>query len=131
MLKRLMRAMFAVMALAALGIAAPTASAQGKPGETAAAVSTELAETRWAGRATWADGEWNDWTLYFRSDGVLIYGYAGQTFDNGRWRQREIMMNFDTNNYFALYVGHVNGNVIEGQMFNIRGNTGSFRFTRQ
>jgi hypothetical protein len=113
--------------------AAPSQSlAQGKPPVASAdPAPIQLAETRWAGRAEWSDGEAKDWTLYFRADGVLIYGYEGQTFDNGRWRQRDMLVNFDTNDYFALYVGHVRGDVFSGEMFNIRGQRGTFSFQRR
>lgn len=125
-----LRVVLAAAAAAFFIVAAPpSANAQGKP-EALSAAPIQLAETRWAGRTQWVDGETLDWTLYFRSDGVLIYAYNGEVYDNGRWRQREALVNFDTNDYYALYVGHVRGDVIEGDMFNIRGMRGTFSFRR-
>ena len=123
------RVVLAALAAAFFMLAAPSADAQGKP-EPLAAAPIELAETRWSGRTQWIEGETLDWTLYFRSDGVLIYSYNGEVYDNGRWRQREALVNFDTNDYYALYVGHVRGDVFEGDMFNIRGMRGTFSFRR-
>lgn len=129
MFKRLTMLAAALLACAMLSLS--TDGYAQKPIEPAHQSVGSVAETRWAGRAAWDDGETRDWTLYFRSDGVLIYAYDGNTYDNGRWRQREMLINFDTNQYFALYVGHVYGSEMQGVMYNLRGQRGSFRFTRR
>lgn len=84
----------------------------------------------WSGPAAWAGGESKVWTLMFRDDGVLVYGYEGNTYDNGRWIQRENLVVFETNGYFAIYSGvlDANGRTYSGTMHNVRGDEGRFEF---
>lgn len=89
-----------------------------------------VAETRWSGTFDWANGERRDATLYFRSDGVLIYAYGGNTFDNGRWVQRDRLITFNTNDYFAVFTGVLEGWAFAGTSYNRGGDTGQFSFTR-
>lgn len=97
-----------------------------------AAEAHDVSGSRWAGPAVWVDGEAKTWTLYFRPDGVLIYGYDGRTFDNGRWIQNERLVTFHTNTYFAQYSGTLtlSGQGLSGAMFNRNGDEGQFRFER-
>src|SRR5262249_23887617 len=70
-----------------------TAQSEGAPAEQA----QPLAETHWAGRLAWGNGDapdTYDWTLYFRSDGVLVYGSGGATHEDGAWRQHNRLVTF-------------------------------------
>lgn len=89
-----------------------------------------VAETRWSGVFDWSSGERRDATLYFRSDGVLIYAYAGTTYDNGRWVQRERLVTFQTNDYFAVFAGTTDGARFAGTSYNVGGDRGTFTFAR-
>lgn len=89
-----------------------------------------ISGTRWSGVVQWTDGARYDTTLYFRPDGVLIYGYNGQTWDNGRWTQNERLVTYHTNTYYALHVGLTDGRTFSGSSYNRAGNRGDFRFTR-
>jgi len=89
-----------------------------------------VAETRWRGVFDWSNGEVRDATLYFRSDGVLIYAYGGSTFDNGRWVQREQLITFNTNDYFAVFTGLLDGTSFVGVSHNQNGDIGRMEFTR-
>lgn len=121
----------AAVLICAVGGPAPHAWAQAKPrGEAAAPASASVADTHWQGEVRWEDGMVYRWTAHFRPDGVLVYGYDGATYDNGRWRQREMLINFDTNQYFSLHVGHYLGDRMEGVAYNLRGERATWAFTR-
>lgn len=89
-----------------------------------------VAESHWTGNFGWASGEQRLASLYFRSDGVLVYAYDGNTYDNGRWIQRDRLITFQTNQYFAAYTGVTDGWTFAGSSYNINGDRGQFRFTR-
>ena len=92
-----------------------------------------LAETHWAGRVVWSNNEAadDDWTLYFRGDGVLVYSTGGTTYDNGAWRQRNMVVTFETNDSVSVQVGVVRGDVMEGVAYNQDGLRGTWTFRRQ
>ncbi len=95
-----------------------------------------IAETRWTGQTQWNDDsflEATDWTLYFRSDGVLIYssGAGGATHDDGRWLQRDTLVMFQTNDYSAIYAGLVRGEVMEGAVYDRSGQRGAWTVRRR
>jgi hypothetical protein len=95
--------------------------------------SQPVAETHWAGRLVWSNRESpdaDDWTLYFRSDGVLVYSTGGTTFDNGAWRQHNMLVTFETNDSSSVQVGHVHGDVMEGVAYNQDGQQGTWTFRR-
>lgn len=89
-----------------------------------------LSGSRWTGSMIWNDGSRYETTLYFRADGVLIYGYNGQTYDNGRWTQNERLVTFHTNRYYAVYSGLFDGRGLAGSSYNLTGASGSFSFTQ-
>jgi hypothetical protein len=93
-----------------------------------------LAETHWAGRVVWSNREApdaNDWTLYFRSDGVLVYSSGGATHDDGSWRQRNRLVTFETSDSSSIQVGRVQNDVMEGVAYNQAGLQGTWSFRRQ
>ena len=125
-----MRATAVVLAALALGLAfapapspaeAQTLSAQGVP---------NIAGREFEGRAAWHGGDDRQWRLLFRADGVLVYSYNGQVYDNGRWVQNDRLVTFHTNTYYALYSGvmDVDGGRILGSMYNRAGDVGAFEF---
>ena len=120
-----------ILALAADKTAAQT---QAQSEHTPAEQAQPLAETHWAGRVVWNDHETadaDDWTLYFRSDGVLVYGAGGATHDNGAWRQHDRLVTFETDDASSAQVGLVRGDVMEGVAYNQDGLRGSWTFRRQ
>ena len=121
-----------VFALAVLGVIVPSlADTASVRAQTLSAEQVEsVAETRWSGVMLWESGSRYDATLYFRADGVLIYAYDGSTYDNGRWVQREGLVTFHTNTYYAVYTGLIDGMVYRGYSHNVAGDTGYFGFTR-
>ena len=96
-----------------------------------AANTDSIAGTTWQGVYTWSTGEVETETDTFRPDGVLVYSYKGQTFDNGHWSQVGDTVNWDSNNHYADGVGQVQGNQITGAMTNVVKATGTFALTRQ
>lgn len=127
-----MRTFAAIAAVLAFAAVAVPAGAPVQAQTLSAAETRDVAGTRWSGPAVWQSGEGKTWTLYFRPDGVLIYGYEGRTFDNGRWVQNERLVTFHTNTYYAQYSGTLNasGDDLSGAMFNRNGDQGQFRFER-
>lgn len=126
----------AALALALFG-AAP-AFAQSDPVSVCAAgtpAAPSLTGQSWRGESLMngeAPGQAHQqWDAEFRADGVLVYAYSdGSRFDNGTWRQNGRVVMFETNGYFAVNVGTICGNVLEGDRRNMRGERGTFRFTR-
>lgn len=122
-----MRLLAALFFAITLFVAAPApVLAQQEAATTAPAPS--LAGTRWEGPARWYDGELKQWWVVFRADGVLEYGYEGNTYDNGRWTQNDQLVTWHTNNYFALYSGTVSASGMSGTMHNRRGWNGVWVF---
>lgn len=71
------------------------------------------------------------WDAEFRADGVLVYTYGdGRRFDNGTWRQNDRVVMFETNQYFSVNTATICGDVMEGDRRNMRGESGTVRFTR-
>ncbi|MBN8608152.1 MAG: hypothetical protein J0L81_14635 [Caulobacterales bacterium] len=92
--------------------------------------SFPVAGTRWQGQVRWSDGEYTEWGVLFRPDGVLEYSYNGATYDNGRWTQNNSLIYWHTNNNFALYSGTVAGDTMGGQTQNQRNQVGIWIFKR-
>lgn len=94
--------------------------------------SYELANTRWNGSASFDGGvilPLNN--VQFRSDGVVVYTDDLGTWENGRWRQRELLVTFEMNDYFVHFTGlEDDGNTITGHVYNMRGERGTWRLTR-
>lgn len=99
---------------------------------TAQTASYPLAESRWSGSALFEDGSVLPLNgVYFRSDGVLVYTDDLGTWDNARWRQRELVVTFQANDYFAVFVGLENdANRLSGSVYNMRGQRGTWTLTR-
>ncbi len=111
--------------LAMVTIALPPLAGAKEPPSTAPCQS--VADTHWRGNYSWSDGESREWTLWFRADGVLIYGYGGASYDNGRWGQRDALIWIDTNDHYAMYVGRCINGEVEGSSFNRVGLRGEWR----
>lgn len=124
---RMIGPVFAItVAMTTLGVVAPPAQAQTRSADAVPSV----AETRWTGVFDWENGERRETEMYFRSDGVLIYAYGGSTYDNGRWIQRDRLITFNTNDYFAVFTGVTDGWTYAGTSYNLGGDQGQFSFTR-
>lgn len=126
----MMRWMAMAAAVLALAVGAPAWAQKQPVAPVQAEAGASVADTRWQGDVVWHDGETYRWTAHFRPDGVVVYSYNGATYDNGRWRQRDMLINFDTNDYFSLHVGHVRGDRMEGTAYNVRGETARWSFRR-
>lgn len=126
---RLIASLFVALVLFA---AAPApARAQEVLGTVSADGVANVSGTRWEGQVNWSTGEQRYWTLYFRPDGVLEYGYAGSSYDNGRWLQNDALVVIHTNRYFAIMTGTLSGGGISGTMHNRRAASGAFSFVPQ
>jgi hypothetical protein len=120
-----------MLALTVFATAPGPARAQEVLGTISAEHGVNLAGTRWQGTVDWSSGEHRQWTLHFRPDGVLEYGYDGNTYDNGRWLQNDSVVVMHTNTYFAVLVGTVQADSIRGHNYNRRAANGEFSFTPQ
>jgi hypothetical protein len=127
-----MRMIGALMLALALLVAAPAPAgwASVPPVVEEEAAAAPLANTRWHGYVRWGHGEFTEWTVLFRRDGVLEYSYGGQTYDNGRWTQNNHLVYWNTNDNFALYSGTVTGDNMGGASHNQRNDTGVWIFIR-
>lgn len=117
------------VALVAALLSAAAASAQ-----TPAPPPTQsIAETHWTGRTSWEGPslEPDAWTLYFRSDGVLVHNSSGASLDNGHWRQRNGLVTFEINDYDVVHVGVLRGDTLEGVAYNSSGQQGTWALRRQ
>ena len=128
---RVLAILMAAMAVLLIAAPHPAVAQNSGLGVVSAAGTPSVSGTTWQGWATWMHGESNMWTLFFREDGVLVYAYDGNTFDNGRWTQHDKLLTFHANNYFSIYAGVVNGGVVSGTMYNRRGGNGVFSFVRE
>jgi hypothetical protein len=97
-------------------------------------LAPDLAGTVWRGRRLWstAPSEQSDeWTVTFRSDGVLAYTYGdGRSFANGTWRQHNQVVMMETNAFFSVSIATIHGPLMYGEMRNMRGESGTFKFER-
>lgn len=86
--------------------------------------------TRWTGRFTWDGDPAVTQTMRFRPDCVLEYSYNGSTHTNGKWRQSGALVLWDTNDYYAVYMGTRSGGQMSGVMNNQNGDSGVWSFKR-
>lgn len=101
--------------------------------QTPAPQGQSIAETRWNGRASWEGPDLNGdgaWSLYFRSDGVLVYSTGGEARDDGHWRQRDALVAFETGDLAAVFVGYLRGGALDGAVYDSNGQQGGFSFRR-
>jgi len=125
----------ALLAACVLGLAPASAQSFVSVCPAGASEAAPLAGQVWRGVAI-MNGETpgephQQWDAEFRADGVLVYTYAdGRRFDNGTWRQNDRVVMFETNGYFAVNMGTICGDTLEGERRNRRGERGTIRFTR-
>jgi hypothetical protein len=101
--------------------------------QTPAPQGQSVAETRWSGRASLEGPDLNgggQWSLYFRSDGVLVYSAGGEAREDGHWRQRDALVAFETGDLAAVFVGYVRGGALDGAVYDSNGQQGGFSFRR-
>ena len=125
MKRLLLGALASASVLAWSGVAAAAESACADPEGGAS-----YANTRWSGTFEWEGLEANPVTLFLREDCVVEYTSKGATYTNGAWVQRGNLIEWQSNNYFAVYVGQAGLGQIGGVMYNRRGQHGSWRFKR-
>ena len=80
----------AIIGAALIALAAAAAAQSPAPPQ-----NQSIVETQWTGRPSSSDSpdlEGGAWTLYFRSDGVLVYSAGGASYDNAHWRQRDALV---------------------------------------
>lgn len=123
-----------VLALCLMGASAASAQEVKSVCPAGTAEASRLEGQTWSGSAAMdgeAPGPWQRWVAEFRADGVLVYTYTdGRRFDNGTWRQNGRVVMIETNRYFSVGIGTICGSVMQGERRNMRGERGSFRFTR-
>ena len=88
------------------------------------------ANTRWAGTTEWEGLAANPMTLFLREDCVVEYVSKGVSYSNGTWVQRGALVEWQSNDHFAVYVGQAGLGQIGGVMYNRRGQKGLWRFKR-
>ncbi|MFZ2030091.1 MAG: LCCL domain-containing protein [Vitreimonas sp.] len=126
--------MIGAVLISALALDKAAAQPQPQPEYAPAEQAQPLAETHWVGRVVWSDREASDndnWTLYFRSDGVLVYTTNGASHDDGAWRQHNRLVAFETGEPSSGQVGRVHGDVMEGAAYNQDGLQGAWTFQRE
>lgn len=89
-----------------------------------------FANTRWSGTSEWEGVAANPMTLFLRQDCVVEYVSRGVTYTNGTWVQRGNLIEWQSNDHFAVYVGQAGLGQIGGVMYNRRGQQGVWRFKR-
>jgi len=89
-----------------------------------------FANTRWVGTLDWDGLESRTMTLFLRGDCKVEYTTRDQTFSNGSWVQRGNLIEWESNDHFAVYVGQAGLGQIGGVMYNRRGLKGVWRFKR-
>lgn len=89
-----------------------------------------FANTRWAGTSEWEGADPNAMTVFLRSDCVVEYTSRGVTYANGSWVQRGSLVEWQSNDRFAVYVGQIGLGQMGGVMYNRRGQHGVWRFKR-
>jgi hypothetical protein len=88
----------------------------------------ELCGSRWFG----SDIESGDWEITFEKDGAITYTYKGRTFRNGSWQWQGNALYFETNKKFYEFRGTLQGNLIDGESWNVKGirwHTSMYRLT--
>ncbi len=84
----------------------------------------------WGLKDAWEDGDAYAPTTQFKPDGVMLYGYSGNLYDNGRWSIDGNALHMDTNNHYANYDGVFDGKTGKGTMKNEASNTGTWTLER-
>ncbi|MEQ1784040.1 MAG: hypothetical protein ABMA14_22005 [Hyphomonadaceae bacterium] len=84
----------------------------------------------WLLKDSWEDGDAYAPITQFRPDGVMLYGYGGKLYDNGRWSIEGASLHMDTNNHYADYDGAFDGTAGKGTMKNEANNTGTWTLER-
>ncbi|MDQ0465047.1 hypothetical protein QO010_002831 [Caulobacter ginsengisoli] len=87
-----------------------------------------LSGTTWTGYVRWDDGETHTLKLKLRADCVAEYSYDGNTYTNGRWVQRGSLIEWDTNDHYAVYLGEASAASIGGVIYNRAHDHGSWVF---
>lgn len=120
-----------VGALAAASVAAWSGGALAADSSCAdPAGGPSYANTRWSGTSEWDGLEANPMTLFLREDCVVEYVSKGVAYTNGTWIQRGNLIEWQSNDHFAVYVGQAGLGQIGGVMYNRRGQHGVWRFKR-
>ncbi len=115
-----------VLAVAALfACAAAPALAAGCADSSA---DTNLSGTKWIGIARWDDGDTHTIKLKLRSDCVAEYTYDGTTYTNGVWVQRGSLIEWNTNDHYAVYLGEAGADSLGGVIYNKAHDHGSWVF---
>lgn len=84
----------------------------------------------WAITDDWGDGDNYLPAAQFRADGVMLYAYGGNEFQNGKWTLDGTSLFIDMNNHYAEYSATFDGKTGSGSMKNQAGNTGTWTLTR-
>lgn len=124
-MRMLLGAMLSVLLLASSGVVQAAETGCSDP-----AGGPSYANTRWTGSAEWDGLDPNPMTLFLRGDCVVEYASKGVTYANGTWVQRGSLIEWQSNDHFAVYVGQAGRGQIGGVMYNRRGQHGVWRFKR-
>ncbi len=90
--------------------------------------SFDATGTHWIGIARWDDGDNNTIKLTLLADCVAEYSYDGETYTNGHWLQRGSLIEWETNDHYAVYLGEAIASSLGGVMYNKTHDHGSWVF---
>lgn len=110
--------------------AAPVAAAADYRGVLTAGCANSADTMPWLLVETWADGEVFSSETEFRPNGVMVYAYGGETYDNGRWSISASALKMDTNAGYAVYDGMFDGATATGTMKNRENETGTWKLAK-
>jgi hypothetical protein len=77
----------------------------------------DLRGTIWVG----TDPECGIWHLVFEIDGSITYRYNNTTYKNGTWTLKGQHVYFEMNKGYCENLCKIDGNIIHGESWNIRG----------
>jgi len=92
--------------------------------------STDLKGTNWSGIDIYMSSRFVPYTYRFGPNAVLTYGYQGQTYSNGTWRQNGDAVYMETNHKYSERVGLIQGKEILGVGRNVVGQTWNWSANR-
>jgi hypothetical protein len=116
--QRMLLFLFAWSALALGAAQAVPARLPYEPPPAPEPVVPDLRGTTWTG---WNDGVKADWIVLFEPDGTLNYRYGNATYRNGTWKLEGDALYYESNKKYAEFRGIFQGNVINGEAWNVTG----------
>ena len=83
--------------------------------------STDLTGTTWTGTDLYMGEEYTTFIYTFGQNGILTYGYKGNTYTNGTWQQSGDVVYMETNKKYSERLGLIRDNEMRGVAHNVTG----------